>query len=112
MVTTFSSNRQRCAWSDARPSAACFVASSGLVDRAHGGDQPFTLRGLQAELAERGVRVDYRTVWAFVHAEGLSFKKSVLPSEQGRPDIARERAFWKKHQASIDPRRLVFIDET
>ena len=38
-------------------------------------DQPFTLRGLRAELAERGVVVDYRTVWAFVHAEGLSFKK-------------------------------------
>ena len=31
------------------------------------GDRPFTLRGLQAELAERGVRADYRTVWAFVH---------------------------------------------
>ena len=31
-------------------------------------DQPFTLRGLQAELAERGTKVDYRTVWAFVHA--------------------------------------------
>jgi hypothetical protein len=30
------------------------------------------------------VKVDYRTVWAFVHAEGLSFKKSVLPSEQPR----------------------------
>jgi len=36
----------------------------------------------------------------------------VLPSEQARPDIARKRAFWKKHQASVDPRRLVFIDET
>ncbi len=35
----------------------------------------FTLRGLVAELAERGVRVDYRSVWRFVHAEGLSFKK-------------------------------------
>lgn len=35
----------------------------------------FTLRGLQAELAERGIKVDYRTVWSFVHAEGLSFKK-------------------------------------
>ena len=39
-------------------------------------------------------------------------KKSVLPSEQDRPDIARKRRFWKKHQASVDPRRLVFIDET
>jgi transposase len=35
----------------------------------------FTLRGLVAELAERGVKVDYRTVWNFVHAERLSFKK-------------------------------------
>jgi transposase len=31
-------------------------------------DQPFTLRGLQAELVGRGVVVDYRTVWRFVHA--------------------------------------------
>lgn len=36
----------------------------------------FTLRGLVIELAaERGVKVDYRSVWEFVHAEGLSFKK-------------------------------------
>jgi putative transposase len=36
---------------------------------------PFTLRGLVRELAERDVRVDYRSVWRFVHSEGLSFKK-------------------------------------
>ena len=36
----------------------------------------FTLRGLRAELADRGVRVDYRTVWNFVHAEKMSFKKN------------------------------------
>ena len=35
----------------------------------------FTLRGLVAELAERGMQVDYRTVWEFVHAEGLTHKK-------------------------------------
>jgi putative transposase len=35
----------------------------------------FTLRGLVAELAERGLKVDYRTMWNFMHAEGLSFKK-------------------------------------
>src|SRR5271168_4423690 len=38
----------------------------------------FTLRGLVAELAERGLKVDYRSVWEFVHAENLSFKKSVV----------------------------------
>jgi putative transposase len=35
----------------------------------------FTLRGLVDELAERGLKVDYRSVWEFVHAEKLSFKK-------------------------------------
>ena len=35
----------------------------------------FTLRGLVAELAGRGLKVDYRSVWNFVHAEKLSFKK-------------------------------------
>ena len=36
---------------------------------------PFTLRGLVVELAERGLRVNSRTVWAFVHRTGYSFKK-------------------------------------
>lgn len=40
------------------------------------GGKPFKLRGLVKELAdERGLIVDYRSVWEFVHAEGLSFKK-------------------------------------
>lgn len=38
-------------------------------------EKDFTLRELVAELAERGLSVDYRTVWAFVHAEKLSHKK-------------------------------------
>jgi putative transposase len=29
-----------------------------------------------AELAERGMQVDYRTVWEFVQAEELTHKKS------------------------------------
>ena len=36
----------------------------------------FTLRGLVGEFAERGLKVDYRSVWNFVHDEGLSFKKN------------------------------------
>ena len=38
-------------------------------------EEDFTLRGLVAELGERGLQVDYRTVWEFVHAEGLTHKK-------------------------------------
>ncbi len=45
-----------------------------LVQRIREGD--FTLRGLVAELAGRGLKVDYRSVWNFVHAEKLSFKKN------------------------------------
>jgi transposase len=35
----------------------------------------FTLHGLVAELAARGLVVDYRSVWEFVHDEKLSYKK-------------------------------------
>lgn len=45
-----------------------------LLKRCHEAD--FTIRGLVAELAERGLIVDYRSVWNFVHAENLSFKKN------------------------------------
>ena len=45
-----------------------------LIARCTG--QSFTLRGLVVELASRGLKVDYRAVWAFVHAEKLSFKKN------------------------------------
>jgi putative transposase len=44
-----------------------------LLQRCQKGD--FTLRGLVSELAGQGLRVDYRTVWEFVHAEKLSHKK-------------------------------------
>jgi len=51
-------------------------------------EKEFTLRGLVAELAERGLKVDYRTMWSFVHAEKLSFKKNrggwrTRPSRRG-----------------------------
>jgi transposase len=44
-----------------------------LSERIKGGD--FTIRGLVTELAGRGLKVDYHSVWDFVHAEKLSFKK-------------------------------------
>ena len=37
-----------------------------------------TLQGLADGLAARGLKVDYRTVWNFVHREGKSFKKNGL----------------------------------
>jgi transposase len=39
-------------------------------------EKDFTLRGLVTELAQRGLKVDYKTVWNFIHTEKLSFKKN------------------------------------
>jgi hypothetical protein len=53
-------------------------------------EQPdVTLRALLAELAERGIKVSYYAIWHFFEHEGVSFKKSLYASEQGRPDGAR-----------------------
>jgi transposase len=57
-----------------RPRKIAGAHREWLVGRCRGGD--FTLRGLVVELAERGLKVDYHTMWTFVHAEGLSFKKN------------------------------------
>jgi len=93
-----------------KPKAISGEYAVWLSQRMKNGD--FTLRGLVAELAERGLKVDYRSVWEFVHAEELSFKKSVVAGERDRPDVARRRAQWTKYQDRVEPERLVFIDET
>jgi DDE superfamily endonuclease len=36
----------------------------------------------------------------------------VVASERDRPDVARRRVQWTQRQSGIDPKRLVFIDET
>jgi putative transposase len=46
---------------------------------------PVTLRGLTAELAERGIKTQPRAVWVFLHAEGLSFKKNAVPAGADTP---------------------------
>ncbi len=52
-----------------------------LSARIERGD--YTLRGLVAELAGRGLKVDYRSVWAFVHAQKQSFKKNRVGQRTG-----------------------------
>jgi transposase len=39
-------------------------------------------------------------------------KKIARAAEQDRPDIAAERRRWQEDQKQLDPKRLVFIDET
>jgi transposase len=56
-----------------KPKAIAGEHRAWLLQRTQKKD--FTLRGLVTEFAERGLKVDYRSVWNFVHAEKLSFKK-------------------------------------
>src|SRR6266853_1859905 len=41
-----------------------------------------------------------------------ALKKIVHASEQERADVAQARQRWRQDQPSLDPARLVFIDET
>ena len=75
-----------------KPRKLIGVHRDWLLERAK---TDFTLRGLRAELAERGVKVDYRTVWSFAHDEGLSFKKRrtarrTAPAQSGKAAQAVE----------------------
>jgi transposase len=45
-------------------------------------------------------------------AKGYGSKKTLFALEQARTDVARRRQRWRGWQAGLDPRRLVFIDET
>jgi transposase len=56
-----------------KPKAISGEHRDWLLQRIKDGD--FTIRGLVAELGERGLKTNYRSVWQFVHAEKLSFKK-------------------------------------
>ncbi|PSJ58003.1 IS630 family transposase [Kumtagia ephedrae] len=71
-----------------------------------------TLAVLTAGLAARGLKLHPASVGRFLHREGKSFKKTVLPAEQARPRLARLCERWQRHQGKIDPTRLVFLDET
>jgi transposase len=44
--------------------------------------------------------------------KGCGSKKTLLALERARSDVARRRRRWQSWQTSLDPQRLVFIDET
>ena len=42
-----------------------------------------TVRGLLRELGDRGIKVSYGALWAFLAAEGLTFKKNAVRRRAG-----------------------------
>ena len=83
---------------------------SWLVERCRGAG--FTLRGLVSERAERGLVVDDRSVWDFVHAETLSYKKDAGRQRAGPSRRRPTPRAMAEISAKIELSRLVFIEET
>src|SRR6202043_708861 len=53
------------------------------------------------------------TVWRALRRLGLTRKKkSTHAAERGRPDVAEARRSWPEKFAGVDPKDLVFLDET
>jgi hypothetical protein len=42
----------------------------------------------------------------------LTYKKTLHAEEQERPDVQAARLAWREMQKGLDPKKLVFIDET
>ena len=58
-------------------------------------------------LCEHGASFAASTVWRFLDRHAMTHA-----AEQDRPDVALRRTAWREAQPSVDPARLVFIDET
>ena len=65
----------------------------------------------QRLLANRGVRSTDSSIDRFFKRHKVSFRKKSA-AEQDRPDVAAARRNWKAGQPCLDPRWLVFVDET
>jgi putative transposase len=76
-----------------------------LLDRCRRGE--FTLCGLVGELAALRLKVDYRSVWEFVHAERLSHKKD---ADCQRTGPSRCRAQVSAMAALSPPDRCIPLD--
>lgn len=93
-----------------KPMAVSGDQAAWLSQRIKDGD--FTVRGLVAELAGRGLKVDYHWCGTSCMPRSSASRKSVAACVRDRPDVARRRAQLAKYQGRIEAERLVFIDET
>jgi arginine repressor len=74
-------------------------------------EQPdITLAEIKAVLAAEKVTVGQSSISRFLHHFNLRFKKVCGPP--GRTNVAAPRKALHKQQPRLDPKRLVFIDET
>ena len=75
-----------------------------------------TMPELAAELAPAsGTKADPASLSRWLIRNGYRSKKTLLASEQDRPDIKAAREEWtttRRPRMRLEPHRLVFLDET
>src|SRR5262249_43156111 len=71
-----------------------------------------TLEEIRGRLRARGIAVSGSSVWRFFVRHNITFKKSLYATEQDRDDVRRARTKWKREQPRLDPKKLIFVDET
>jgi transposase len=82
----------------------------GLIGRT----PDITLLEIQQRLiANGGERFAVSVLWRFFDRHGITFKKKTAhAAEQQRADVLKQRQAWFAGQLDLDPRKLIFIDET
>jgi putative transposase len=74
-----------------RPAKIAGAYRIWLVERCHA--RAFTVRGLVKELGHRGLDINYRSVWEFIHAEHLTYKKRRWsPANASAPTLPADAA--------------------
>jgi transposase len=54
-----------------------------------------------------------KTLWRAVRRRGLTYKRKSLHADQrDRPDVQRKRRVFRRKVRQLEPKRLVFVDET
>ena len=97
--------------STSRPSWATITRRSGSGWKA---EPDATLAELRDWLLEtHQVSVSVTLMWEALAQLGLTLKKDLARRGTGAaPDVARARSEWRENQPTLNPRRLIFIDET
>lgn len=81
----------------------------GLIDAK----SDITLEEMRSRLRdEHDLTVGLGTLWDFLDARGLTYKKTAHAAEQDCSDVKTVREAWFEGQPDLDPARLVFLDET
>jgi transposase len=71
-----------------------------------------TITELWSKLTTLEIKVGRSAVGRFLLHLQLTFKKTLHAAEQERPDVQAARLAWREMQKGLDPKKLVFIDET